>query len=209
MEVSRLDPGAVTDLGDVSAVALGAAICAAGFAFSSYAPRRTLLPIGVVAAIAMLISQSLGQGGFGSTTWPTAVAAFFVGLVSYTVAGRLRVPPLVVVVSAVVPMLPGLSIYRGLSLLTEDSTQASGRPAGADDGGLGRARAGLRRDPRGVRRPAAAPRGQPARGPALRTTPGRPAPDPAARGVAERGTSQDQTILVGASFRARLATMSW
>ena len=31
------------------------------------------------------------------------------------VAGRLRVPPLVVVVSAVVPMLPGLSIYRGLT----------------------------------------------------------------------------------------------
>ena len=34
-----------------------------------------------------------------------ALAAVFVGMVSYTVAGRLRVPPLVVVVSAVVPML--------------------------------------------------------------------------------------------------------
>lgn len=126
VEVDRLDPGAVTDLGEVTVVAVGAAVCAVGFAFSSYAPRRTLLPIGVVAAIAMVISQSLGQGGFGRTTWPTALAAFFVGLVSYTVAGRLRVPPLVVVVSAVVPMLPGLSIYRGLSLLTEDGTQASG-----------------------------------------------------------------------------------
>ncbi len=61
VEVGRLDPGAVTDLGDVSVVALGAAICAAGFAFSSYAPRRVLLPIGLVAAVAMLISQSLGQ----------------------------------------------------------------------------------------------------------------------------------------------------
>ena len=41
-----------------------------------------------------------------------------IGLVSYAVAGRVRVPPLVVVVSAIVPLLPGLSIYRGLSLLS-------------------------------------------------------------------------------------------
>ncbi|WP_246355328.1 threonine/serine exporter family protein [Nocardioides ungokensis] len=53
------------------------------------------------------------------------MAAFFVGLVSYTVAGRLRVPPLVVVVSAVVPMLPGLLIYRGLSLLGEGGPATS------------------------------------------------------------------------------------
>ena len=54
-----------------------------------------------------------------------ALAAFFVGLVSYAVAGRVRVPPLVVVVSAIVPMLPGLSIYRGLSLLAEGGSATS------------------------------------------------------------------------------------
>jgi len=77
-----------------------------------------------VAAVAMANSQSGSVGGFGRT-WPTAAAAFFVGLVSYTVAGRLRVPPLVVVVPAVVPMLPGLAIYRGLSLLTEGGAATS------------------------------------------------------------------------------------
>jgi uncharacterized membrane protein YjjB (DUF3815 family) len=117
VDVGRLDPGA-SNLIQVSVASLGGAIAAAGFAFSSYAPRRTLLPIGLVAGAAMAIAQSGDLGGFGRT-WPTAVAAFFVGLVSYTVAGRMRVPPLVVVVSAVVPMLPGLSIYRGLSLLAE------------------------------------------------------------------------------------------
>jgi len=40
--------------------------------------------------------------------------------VSYTVAGWGRVPPLVIVVSGIVPLLPGLSIYRGLSLLADD-----------------------------------------------------------------------------------------
>ncbi len=124
VDVGRLDPGAASELKEVPVMALGAAIAAASFAFASYAPRRTLIPVGLVAAVAMAISQSGGLGGFGRT-WPTAVAAFFVGLVSYTVAGRLRVPPLVVVVPAVVPMLPGLSIYRGLSLLTEGGVATS------------------------------------------------------------------------------------
>jgi uncharacterized membrane protein YjjP (DUF1212 family) len=125
VDVGRLDPGAANDLREVSMAALGAAICAAAFAFASYAPRRSLVPIAVIAAVAMVISQSLGHGGAARTAWPVALAAFFVGLVSYTVAGRMRVPPLVIVVSAIVPMLPGLSIYRGLSLLTEASYQAS------------------------------------------------------------------------------------
>ncbi len=47
------------------------------------------------------------------------MAAVLIGMVSYAVAGRVRVPPLVVVVSAIVPMLPGLAIYRGLTLLSE------------------------------------------------------------------------------------------
>ncbi len=37
----------------------------------------------------------------------------------------MRVPPLVVVVSAIVPLLPGLSIYRGLSLMGEGGAAIS------------------------------------------------------------------------------------
>jgi uncharacterized membrane protein YjjP (DUF1212 family) len=123
VQVGRLDPGAA-NLKEVSMMTLGAGIGAAAFAFASYAPRRSWAPIGLVAAAAMLISHSGAVGGFGRI-WPTATAAFFVGLVSYTVAGRLRVPPLVVVVPAIVPMLPGLSIYRGLTLLGEGGAQTS------------------------------------------------------------------------------------
>ncbi len=42
-----------------------------------------------------------------------------VGLVSFSVSGRARVPALVVVVSAIVPLLPGVYIYRGLTLLAQ------------------------------------------------------------------------------------------
>ncbi|MEP9361994.1 threonine/serine exporter family protein [Nocardioides sp. CN2-186] len=122
--IGDLDVGVAADITGVPVTAIGAAICAASFAFASYAPRRSLIPIGLVAAIAMAVSQSGSVGGFGRT-WPTATAAFVVGLVSFTVAGRLRIPPLVVVVPAVVPMLPGLSIYRGLTLLTQGGYQTS------------------------------------------------------------------------------------
>jgi uncharacterized membrane protein YjjB (DUF3815 family) len=51
--------------------------------------------------------------------WSAAAAAYVIGAVSYTVSGRIRVPPLVVVVPAIVPLLPGLAIYRGLTLLAD------------------------------------------------------------------------------------------
>lgn len=110
------------DLVAVGTAAVGAAIAAAAFAFSSYAPLRTLLPIGLLAGAAIAATEAIGQAGFGRP-WAVGVAAFGIGLFGYTVGRRFRVPPLVVVVSAVVPMLPGLSIYRGLFLLGEEGGQ--------------------------------------------------------------------------------------
>ena len=123
IDVGRLDPGAV-DVKSLSLMALGGAVCAAAFGYATYAPRRSLGAIGVIAGIAMLISQSIASQGFRGP-WSVAIAALFVGLVSWTVSSRLRVPPLVIVVPAVVPLLPGLSIYRGLSLLAADTGRAT------------------------------------------------------------------------------------
>ncbi len=107
-----------TGIQEVGVAALGAAVAAAAFAFSSYSPKRMLGPVALVAAVAMSISVSIEEPGIGRA-WSVAPAALFVGLVGYALAGRLRVPPLILVVSAVVPMLPGLLIFRGLSLLAE------------------------------------------------------------------------------------------
>jgi uncharacterized membrane protein YjjB (DUF3815 family) len=51
-------------------------------------------------------------------TFASAAAAVAIGAVCFTVAGWFRVPPLVIVVPAIVPLLPGLAIYRGLALLS-------------------------------------------------------------------------------------------
>lgn len=117
VNLGRLNPG-VGSLTEATMLVAGAAICAGAFAFSSYAPLRSLLPIAVIAGIATSIFGVVEVQGL-DRTWAAATAAVFIGIVSFSVAGRVRVPPLVVVVPAIVPMLPGLSIYRGLSLLAD------------------------------------------------------------------------------------------
>ena len=119
VDLGPLDPGAVT-LSDLPVMSVGAAVAASAFAFASYAPLRSLLPIAVIAAVAEAVFSVVQDRGFG-VAWASATAAVLVGLVSYSVAGRVRVPALVVVVSTIVPLLPGLSIYRALSLLSEGS----------------------------------------------------------------------------------------
>lgn len=100
----------------IGVLVVGSAICAAAFAVSAYAPLRSLLPIAIVAGVASAIFRGVLQVGL-DRPWAAATASFMIGVVAYAVASRIRVPPLVVVVPAIVPLLPGLSIFRGLSLM--------------------------------------------------------------------------------------------
>ncbi|CAN5319631.1 threonine/serine exporter family protein [soil metagenome] len=116
-----IDPGAST-WSHVPLMALGAAVAASAFAFSAYAPPRVLLPIAIIGGLAAALYFFIDMQGLGRA-WAAAIASIAIGVVSFTVAGWARVPPLVIVVSAIVPLLPGLSIYRALSLMSDgDST---------------------------------------------------------------------------------------
>ncbi|GAB3486139.1 threonine/serine exporter family protein [Flexivirga lutea] len=118
VKLVNLTPGA-SAYPSLPQMAIGGAITSAAFAFSSYAPARALLPTGVlglVSASAFILAYRAGLG----VSWPSAIAAVLVGLVSYTIAARIKVPTLVLVVAGVVPLLPGLSIYRGLAHLSAD-----------------------------------------------------------------------------------------
>jgi uncharacterized membrane protein YjjP (DUF1212 family) len=111
-----------SDLGGLSylpGVIIGSAVTAAGFAFSAYSPARILAPIAVIAGLGGGVSFALTENGVGRPA-AAGVAAVLIGLVSFSVAGRGRVPPLVIVVSSIVPLLPGLSTYQSLSLLAAD-----------------------------------------------------------------------------------------
>ena len=115
---SNFKPGAA-GLAAAGVTVFGAALAAAGFAFASYAPLRSLLAVGLVGALgqAVLLSvdsarRSVRPGAPRPPPSPSGPSAT-------SSAGRFRVPPLVVVVPAIVPLLPGLDIYRGLALLAE------------------------------------------------------------------------------------------
>ncbi|HET7327643.1 MAG TPA: threonine/serine exporter family protein [Nocardioidaceae bacterium] len=108
-----VQPFAPLGLGYLPIAALSSAAASASFAFASFAPPRALFPVAVIGAASQVVFRPAIELGLGSA-WASAIAALFVGMVSYSVAGRVRVPPLVVVVSGIVPLLPGLSTYRGL-----------------------------------------------------------------------------------------------
>jgi uncharacterized membrane protein YjjP (DUF1212 family) len=119
--LGRLDPGGVT-FARLPMIAIGGALAAAAYAFSCYVPYRALLPVAVIGAAGMTTYLLVDVRGVG-IAWASAVAALVIGLVSFAAAGRFRVPPLVIVTAAIVPLLPGLSIYRGLALFGQGGSQ--------------------------------------------------------------------------------------
>jgi uncharacterized membrane protein YjjP (DUF1212 family) len=115
--LASLNPGAA-GLAEVGVAVLGAALAAAAYAFASYAPLRSLVAVAMVAALGQGVLLGVSSSDVGRT-WGSAAAAVTIGATCYLVASRFGVPPLVVVVPAIVPLLPGLDIYRGLALLAE------------------------------------------------------------------------------------------
>jgi uncharacterized membrane protein YjjP (DUF1212 family) len=113
--LATFNPGAA-GVAEAGATVIGAAVAAAAFAFASYAPLRALVAAALVGALGQGVFLAVDSTAVGRT-WGSASAAVTIGAVSFLVAGRFRVPPLVVVVPAIVPLLPGLDIYRGLALL--------------------------------------------------------------------------------------------
>jgi uncharacterized membrane protein YjjP (DUF1212 family) len=122
VDLGTVDPGAHT-ITDVPAMVVGGAIAAAAYAFSAYAPERSLLPIASVSAVSVGLYALVYERGVG-IAWSSALAALLLGLVSYPVAARARIPSLVVVAACIMPFLPGLSIYRGLALSATEPSAA-------------------------------------------------------------------------------------
>ncbi|WP_253769144.1 threonine/serine exporter family protein [Goodfellowiella coeruleoviolacea] len=109
--------------GGVGVQLLAGAAVSAGFAVASYAQPRALL----IAAAA----GATGMAGYGLLTVAGANAiiasggaAVVIGFGGALTSRRLRIPPLVVVVSGMTPLLPGWTTYRGLYQLTADTNLA-------------------------------------------------------------------------------------
>lgn len=100
-------------------IAGGAA--AACFALASYATPRAVVVAGVAGGVGAAGFSSLVLAGIGQTT-ASAVAATVIGFAGGVISRRLAIPPLVIVVCGMVPLLPGLTIYRALYELAVERT---------------------------------------------------------------------------------------
>jgi uncharacterized membrane protein YjjB (DUF3815 family) len=87
-----------------------AAVC---FALASYATPRSVLVAGMAGGAGAVGYSVLLLSGLGPIT-ASALAATMIGFAGGVISRRLRIPPLVIAVAGMVPLLPGLTIYRGL-----------------------------------------------------------------------------------------------
>ena len=92
------------------AACIGASAC---FALASYSTVRAMAVAAVAGGLGGAVYGSLKLFDVGSIT-ASAAAATLVGLGGGVLARRLNVTPLVVAVSGITPLLPGLATYRGL-----------------------------------------------------------------------------------------------
>lgn len=106
-----------TALSQLPVQVLAAAGSGAFFALASYAERRALVFAAVAGAAGFAVFGVL-QHIAGGTLMASAAAATVVGFAGGVLSRRYRIPPLVIAVSGITPLLPGLAVYRGLFAMT-------------------------------------------------------------------------------------------
>ncbi|KQQ07601.1 threonine/serine ThrE exporter family protein [Rathayibacter sp. Leaf296] len=104
---------------------LGAGIAAGAWALSSHTPPRPALIAALTGAGAWLASDSLLALG-AAPLMASAAPALVIGLLGEALSDRMRIPAVVTTACGIVPLLPGLTLYRGVLDLTSGGDPASG-----------------------------------------------------------------------------------
>ncbi|GHE08947.1 threonine/serine ThrE exporter family protein [Klenkia taihuensis] len=118
-----VDPATVSVPFAVSLAA--AAVMGGAWALASYAGPRGLAVAVLAGGLAWATTTGAAVLGAGPAV-SSAVAAAVVGFAGEALGDRLRVPPLLVAVCGIVPLLPGLAIYRGLFAVVVDGDVPAG-----------------------------------------------------------------------------------
>ncbi|HET9303907.1 MAG TPA: threonine/serine exporter family protein [Propionibacteriaceae bacterium] len=100
-------------LGPVVAQFIGATVISAAFALSAYAGLITVVLSGVMGALAWSGYLGMVTLGFGEVT-ANAAGALLAGFVATIIARRFRTPNFALIAAAVLPLVPGLSLFTGL-----------------------------------------------------------------------------------------------
>ncbi|RFU21839.1 threonine/serine exporter family protein [Geodermatophilus marinus] len=117
----RIGDPSTEPLGPMAVQLLAAAAVSACFAVANHAPRRAVPVAGAAGALGWAVFAAAGAASL-DTPVAAAVAATTVGLAGPLVSRWRRVPALVHVVAGIIPLLPGLTIYRGMRRFAEGDT---------------------------------------------------------------------------------------
>lgn len=105
--------------------AVGAAIASGAWAMASYAGPRAAAFVALLGGIAYLLFILITTVGLAPSV-ASAAAALVIGAVGEALGPRLRIPVIVTTVCGTVPLLPGLTIYRGMLDVTSGAELISG-----------------------------------------------------------------------------------
>jgi uncharacterized membrane protein YjjP (DUF1212 family) len=92
---------------------LAAAVAAAMFALAAYAPLRSLIAAGVAGGIGWAVYGALTLTVHFGPVVATGLAAVVIGLASEFFGRNTRTDRHVIILSGIIPLLPGLTVYRG------------------------------------------------------------------------------------------------
>lgn len=99
---------------------VGAMLIALGFCLNTYAGVRTIVISVLISALSWMVFASLLALGVAAAM-ATAIAATVVGALAYVAYRRMQVAESAVATAAIVALLPGLSVYRSIYLLMQNS----------------------------------------------------------------------------------------
>lgn len=92
----------------------------AAFARACYAHWSATLLAGSTAGVASALYYYVLVPFEGGGVFSTAFTAILIGLLGGLLARRYRVPPLIIMIAGVTPLLPGITIYRGMYGILHD-----------------------------------------------------------------------------------------
>lgn len=118
----RIEATTAPTLADLPVLLVASVVIVAGFSLAAQVPWRAFWVVCVLGALAEFLYLA-GVGAELGVVWSSGASAIGVGLVAAVAARIVRTPPLVIVVSALVPLVPGLILFRGLLQLSEGSME--------------------------------------------------------------------------------------
>jgi uncharacterized membrane protein YjjP (DUF1212 family) len=116
--VLRVNGNVALTFADVAALLAASVVIVVGFALAVQVPWRAYWVVCLLGALAELLYLGGTSAGFG-LVWSSAAAAVGVGLAAALTSRFVRTPPLVIVVTALVPLVPGLTLFSGLLQLAD------------------------------------------------------------------------------------------